>query len=221
MNPQKMREILNLYFVAGTQDCRHLGALPEENLLGVLEQALRAGISCYQFREKGEGSLTDEARMRALAAACRDLCRRYGVAFVVNNDVYLALELGADGVHIGQSDMPAAEAAALCQGRLFLGLSHSNMAEIEKSLPLSDGIDYFAAGPIFSTVSKDDASPQTGLDFIRAIRQAGVDKPLAAIGGIGVNEAAAVRTVGVDGVAVVSAITRAADIAAAVAALRG
>lgn len=212
LTPQQMRDILNLYFIAGTQDCRHLNGTPEENLCRLLEQALQSGITCYQFREKGEGSLTDEVRIKQLAIVCRDLCRRYGVAFVVNNDVHLALDIEADGVHIGQNDMPVREAIALCQGKLFLGLSHSDIEQIQASLPVSDGLDYFAAGPIFPTVSKNDASPSTGLDFLRAIRAAGLDKPLVAIGGIGAEQAQSVRSAGADGLAVISAITQSGNI---------
>lgn len=77
------RAMLNLYFVAGTQDCSHLAGEPEQNLPSVLEQALRGGITCFQLREKGNGALQDNLRTKQLAAAARDLCRQYGVPFFV------------------------------------------------------------------------------------------------------------------------------------------
>lgn len=139
------RETLKLYFVAGTQDCRHLPHTPEQNLLGVLETALQNGITCYQLREKGAHALQDEARIRRLAGECRALCRRYGVPFVLNNDVRSALAWGADGVHIGQQDMPLREAANLCRGKIFLGISNNSLANAQTSAAAACA-DYLAAG---------------------------------------------------------------------------
>ena len=82
-----IRQALHLYLVAGTQDCNHLDGTPEQNLLGVLEQALQHGITCYQLREKGAGSLQDTRKIKQLAEACRDLCRRCNVPFFVNDDI--------------------------------------------------------------------------------------------------------------------------------------
>ncbi|WP_373795713.1 thiamine phosphate synthase [Neisseria dentiae] len=209
------RAMLKLYFIAGTQDCRHLSGRPEQNLLHILEQALQSGITCFQFREKGQGALQDAVQIRQTAADCRDLCRHYRVPFFINDDIRLALELGADGVHIGQQDTSPEQAAALCKGRLMLGLSHNTLAELAASRQ-NEAMDYAAVGPIFSTRSKADAEPVVGTDFIRRIRSSGFLRPLVAIGGITENNAAAVRAAGADGVAVISAITQAADIGAAV-----
>jgi len=104
---KNIQEILPLYFVAGTQDCRHLGDNPADNLLSVLRQALEGGITCFQFRDKGKFSLENSpAEQRALSIKCRDLCRQYDVPFIVDDNVDLALEIEADGVHVGQSDTP-------------------------------------------------------------------------------------------------------------------
>lgn len=218
MNPQDMRDILKLYLVAGTQDCRHLPDTPQQNLLGVLEQALQSGISCYQFREKGNGSLQDFSEIKELARACQQLCRRYNVPFVLNNDVELAVEMGADGVHIGQKDMPLAQAAELCGGKLFIGISNNSFDNILASLQI-DKADYFACGPVFPTQSKPDAAAPVGVELVQRVRESGIVKPLVAIGGIKAEHAAAIRAAGADGIAVISAITRAPDVAAAVKAL--
>lgn len=216
MTETDIRAMLNLYFVAGTQDCRHLpDGTPQQKLLAVLEQALQNGITCFQFREKGVGALRDPAKIRALAQACRDLCRRYRVPFFLNNDVRLALALQADGVHIGQKDMPLPEAAALCKGRLLLGISNTDMDELGKNRDNPD-VDYFAAGPVFATRSKADAAPPTGIGFIRTIRESGFTRPLVAIGGITSETAADIRRAGADGIAVVSAIAQAQDVGKAV-----
>lgn len=95
-------KMLQVYFIAGTQDCRLLNGQPEQNLLSILHQALAAGINCFQFRDKGAYSLaSDPARQKQLALACRDLCRQYHVPFIVNDDIDLALEIEADGIHVG------------------------------------------------------------------------------------------------------------------------
>lgn len=211
------KQILSLYFIAGTQDCRHLSPnlSPEQRLLTILETALRAGITCFQFREKGEYALQNLIEIKKLAYNCRELCRTYQVPFVVNNDVQLAVEIGADGVHIGQKDMQPEHAAALCANKLFLGISNHHTAHLQRSLLLKK-IDYLAIGAIFPTQSKADAVAPVGVDFVRVAREMCGDKPLVAIGGISSQTASAVRAAGADGVAVISAITQADNVAQAV-----
>lgn len=210
------KKILSLYFIAGTQDCRHLpDGSPEQKLLGILETALQNGITCFQFREKGAFSLQNPAEIHQLAYDCRDLCRQYSVPFVVNNDVAFAVKMGADGVHIGQQDMSPEQAALLCDNKLFLGISNSSVAHLQRSLSLNY-LDYLAVGAIFPTQSKPDASAPVGVDFVRVAREMCGDKPLVAIGGISADTAAQIRAAGADGVAVISAITQAQNVAAAV-----
>ncbi|MDE4015155.1 thiamine phosphate synthase [Glaesserella parasuis] len=202
------RELLSVYFVAGTQDCLHLSTeTPEQKLLSTLETALQAGITCYQFREKGELALQDKQAQWQLTRDCQALCRQYGVPFVLNNDVEMAVKLGADGVHIGQKDMAALEAIKLIQGKLFLGISNSTLYELQNSLKLPD-IDYWAVGAIFNTASKPDAMQNVGIDLIRQAKQLAPNKPLVAIGGISVDNVANIWAAGADGVAVISAITQ-------------
>lgn len=206
-----IRAMLNVYFIAGTQDFHPTGG----NLLHCLESALQQGITCFQLREKGANALQDAAATEALARECQALCRRYRVPFFINDDVALALKIGADGVHVGQEDMPVEEVAARCGGKLVLGLS-VNTLEQARHFAAIEGIDYFGVGPIFATRSKADAKAVVGPALLQAIRAAGIDKPLVGIGGITTDNAAEVRQAGADGVAVISAITRAQDIAAAI-----
>lgn len=208
---------LHLYFIAGSQDCRHLPDSPERNLLTLLETALQNGITCFQYREKGAGALTCPERIGALAQSCRDLCRRYGIPFVVNDDVRLARQVGADGLHIGQDDGSIATARQQLGYGRFIGLSAHGLPQLSGCL--DSGADYFGIGPIFATSSKADAKTPLGSSVFAAIRAAGIRVPLVAIGGIGIEHAAALRRAGADGVAVISAITQAADPAAAVKAL--
>lgn len=218
-DPQKIRQILPLYLVAGSQDCRHLAGEAAENLLKVLEAALQAGITCFQFRDKGVGSLADRpAEQAELAQRCRQLCQRYQVPFIVNDDLALAQAVNADGIHVGQGDISPKAIRTELGERLIIGLSVNKLAEARASDPLAE-IDYFGIGPIFPTQSKADPKPVVGTAFIRQLRQAGIRKPLVAIGGVKANSVAELTAYGADGVAVISAITAAADVKAAVKAL--
>ena len=135
---KNIQEILLLYFVAGTQDCRHLGDNPADNLLSVLKQALEGGITCFQFRDKGKFSLENSpTEQRALAIKCRDLCRRYNVPFIVDDNVDLALEIEADGIHVGQSDTPVKTIRARTHKPLIIGWSVNRLDEAKIGEELS------------------------------------------------------------------------------------
>ena len=217
---KNIQEILPLYFVAGTQDCRHLGENPAENLLFVLKQALEGGITCFQFRDKGKFSLENSPmEQRSLAISCRDLCRRYNVPFIVDDNVDLALEIEADGIHVGQSDTPVKTIRAKTNKPLIIGWSINRLDEAKIGEEISE-IDYFGVGPIFSTQSKENPSPTLGMEFIQTLREAGITKPLVAIGGIKLEHVKTLRKYGADGVAVITAITQANDIKAATLALK-
>lgn len=194
------REDFELYFIMGSTNC--------ENPLNVLEQALQAGITCFQLREKGEGRLYGEA-YRDFALACQTLCRRYKVPFIVNDDVQFALEIEADGVHIGQEDCSLAYARKLHSNK-WIGVSVHNMEQMAEAVRL--GADYVGIGPIYPTTSKADAEPPSGLDFLQQTRRAYPDFPIIAIGGIRPENALVVRQAGADGLAVISAIIKSSDI---------
>lgn len=211
---------MQLYFIAGTQDCLHLEGDPAQNLLNILQQALQSGITCYQFREKGKKSLQAPSQIRELAIQCRDLCRQYQVPFVVNDDVQLAIDIGADGIHVGQTDMVVADVAARCRRDCFIGTSVNTLEQglAAQANPL---IDYFGTGPIFPTQSKEDPKPVVGEAFVSTIRAHGIDKPIVAIGGVTAKTAGALRQRGANGVAVISAITQSKHIAKTVRELLG
>ncbi|AWP54505.1 TPA: thiamine phosphate synthase [Haemophilus influenzae] len=217
---QNIQEILPLYFVAGTQDCRHLGENLSENLLFVLKQALEGGITCFQFRDKGKFSLEHTpSAQKALAMSCRDLCREYGVPFIVDDNVDLALEIEADGIHVGQSDMPVQEIRAKTDKPLIIGWSVNRLDEANIGENLAE-IDYFGIGPIFPTQSKENPKPTLGMAFIQTLRNAGITKPLVAIGGVKLAHVKTLREFGADGVAVITAISQAENVKAATKALR-
>ena len=217
---KNIQEILPLYFVDVTQDCRHLDDNPADNLLSVLKQALDGGITCFQFRDKGKFSLENSPdEQRSLAISCRDLCHQYDVLFIVDDNVDLALEIEADGIHVGQNDTPVKTIRAKTNKPLIIGWSINRLDEAKIGEEISE-IDYFGVGPIFTTQSKENPSPTLGMEFIQTLRNGGITKPLVAIGGVKLEHVKTLRKYGADGVAVITAITQANNIKAATQALK-
>ncbi len=202
-------------FVAGSQDFCHIKGGKNDRinaLLETLELALQSKITAFQFRQKGDLALQDPTQIKQLALECQKLCKKYGTPFIINDEVRLALELKADGVHVGQEDMAIEEVVTLCQKRLFIGLSVNTLEQALKAHHL-DHIAYLGVGPIFPTPSKKDKQA-VGVELLKKIRDSGVKKPLIAIGGITMHNASKLREYG--GIAVISAITQARDKALAI-----
>ncbi|GAA9891142.1 thiamine phosphate synthase [Helicobacter pylori] len=206
---------LRLMFVAGSQDFYHIKGGKNDRinvLLDALELALQSKITAFQFRQKGDLALQDPIEIKQLALECQKLCQKYGTPFIVNDEVQLALELKADGVHVGQEDMAIEEVITLCKKRLFIGLSVNTLEQALKARHL-DGVAYLGVGPIFPTQSKKDKQV-VGVELLKKIQDSGVKKPLVAIGGITTDNALKLREYG--GIAVISAIAQAKDKALAV-----
>ena len=176
----------------------------KQTLYQQVEQALKGGVTCVQLREKN----LDEAAFLAEAREIGGLCRSYGVPFIVNDSVEIALACGADGVHVGQSDLDAGQVRALVGGRLMIGVSART---VEAALRAQrSGADYLGVGAVFGTSTKPDAravSRQTLKEICAA-----VDIPVVAIGGISRDNILELSDTDVDGVALVSAIFAAEDI---------
>ncbi|HIC94918.1 MAG TPA: thiamine phosphate synthase [Anaerolineae bacterium] len=180
--------------------------------LEVARAAIAGGATAIQLRDK-------EATTRELievGLALRELTRERGVAFIVNDRVDVALAVDADGVHVGQDDMPAKLARRL-MGPKIVGVSAGSVEEALRAE--ADGADYVSASPVFATPTKPDAPPPTGLEGLRAIAEA-VRIPVIAIGGINEDNVGEVIRAGADGVAVISAVVAAPDIAEAARRLR-
>ncbi|MEJ8627348.1 thiamine phosphate synthase [Helicobacter pylori] len=208
-------DCLKLMFVAGSQDFYHIKGGKNDRinaLLETLELALQSKITAFQFRQKGDLALQDPVEIKQLALECQKLCQKYGAPFIVNDEAKLALELKADGVHVGQEDMAIEEVITLCQKCLFIGLSVNTLEQALKARHL-DAVAYLGVGPIFPTPSKKDKQV-VGVELLKKIRDSGVKKPLIAIGGITMHNASKLREYG--GIAVISAITQAKDKALAV-----
>ena len=167
--------------------------------------AADGGATVIQLRLKGAS--TDEIVERG--RAFRELCDKTGITFVVNDDVDAAVELRADGVHLGRDD----EGVELAiQTQLLLGRSASTVDEAVQAA--KSGASYIGAGPVWATPSKEDADPPIGLDGLRAIADA-VSIPVVAIGGIDASNARACIDAGATGVAVIRAARDAARLSAA------
>jgi thiamine-phosphate pyrophosphorylase len=176
--------------------------------LSVIEQTLAAGAGVIQFREK---KLPMPQQVEA-AAAVRDLCRQYGAIFLINDRVDLALAVGADGVHLGQEDLPVADARRLLGSDAVIGATCETPAEALTALV--QGADYIGTGPVYATPSKADAGEPQGPAIVERVTAA-TPLPVVGIGGIGIGGAAPVIAAGACGVSVISAILSAPDPAAA------
>lgn len=178
-----------------------------QSLLEQVECALKGGATCVQLREKE----LDESAFLEEAIQMKQLCARYGVPFIVNDNVEIAIQCGADGVHVGQTDMEAGHVRQMVGDKMMIGVSARTVEEALAAQ--AAGADYLGVGAMFSTSTKLDAHVlgyQTLKDICTAVRI-----PVTAIGGINEENMMRLSGSGVDGVALVSAIFAAADIEAA------
>jgi thiamine-phosphate pyrophosphorylase len=183
-----------------------------EDPASLLDAALRGGVDVVQLRDK---DLPDDALVGA-AAVFRRACDAYGALFVLNDRPDLVETAAADGVHVGQSDTPAALARAAVGSERLVGLSVSSRAELAGAAGAD--VDYLGVGAVFGTPTKPDAE-SGGLELVRAAAER-VRVPWFAIGGVDLDNAAELAAAGAPGIAVVRAIRDAADPEAAARALR-
>ena len=176
----------------------------KQTLYEQVEAALKGGVTCVQLREK---ELDETAFLQEAKELCA-LCRRYGVPFLVNDNVEIAIACGADGIHVGQEDLAAGEVRRRVGESMILGVSVHTVEEARQAV--RDGADYLGLGAVFPTSTKTDVE-QMPNETLRAICDA-VDVPIVAIGGINRGNILKLAGSGVDGVALVSAIFSAEDI---------
>lgn len=178
---------------------------PERPLLDVLKVAATAGAKIFQYRNKTASMKTAYAEALPLRTLARDL----GVCFIVNDRCDLALAVAADGVHLGQGDLPLDLARKVMGPDKLIGISTHNPEQVR--IATADRPDYLGFGPIFTPASKADHDPVVGIEGLKAIRSL-TPLPIFAIGGITMNQVEAVMRAGANGVAVISAILKAPDI---------
>ncbi|WP_164214445.1 thiamine phosphate synthase [Virgibacillus sp. YIM 98842] len=198
--PFDVRKSLRKYFIMGSQDCKRD---PAE----ILKAAAAGGITAFQFREKGKGALTGEAKVN-LGKELRAICRQNKIPFIMNDDVELVNVLDADGIHVGQGDTSVVKLRKLFPEKIIgLSVSRNELADS----PL-EYVDYVGAGDIFGTSSKTHDKSAVGLEWIAELSSQYPNLPIVGIGGINTRNAASVIEAGADGVSVISAIAKADNI---------
>lgn len=179
----------------------------ELSLYQQVEEALKNGATCVQLREKE----LDEASFLEEAIQLKELCSRYQVPFIVNDNVEIAIACNADGIHVGQEDMIASDVRCRVGEDMIIGVSVHTVEEAVEAV--KNGADYLGLGAVFNTSTKLDVDNMSA-QMLKEICDA-VDIPTVAIGGISSSNIMEIAGSGVDGVAVVSAILGAKDIGAA------
>lgn len=207
MTCRELSEKLRLYVLT---DAR---AACGRDLVALVAAALEGGATAIQLREKEESALAQVTLGREL----RRLTREAGALFIVNDRVDVARAVEADGVHLGQDDLPASVARAILGNDAIVGGSAGNPDELARCLAAR--VDYLGVGPMYPTPSKADAGPAIGPAGLAEIRRA-TSLPIVGVGGIGADNLGPVLAAGADGVALISAVIGAADPRAAARQLR-
>lgn len=170
----------------------------KQNLYEQVESALKGGATCVQLREKN----LDEELFLEEAIKIKSLCKKYGIPFLVNDNIDIAIKCEADGVHVGQEDTAVSKVRKLVGDKMIIGVSVQNINEALESI--KNGADYLGVGAMFSTSTKLDANV-IPFENLKSVCNA-VNIPVVAIGGIGKNNIMKLAGSGADGVALVSAI---------------
>jgi thiamine-phosphate pyrophosphorylase len=183
------------------QSYLYLVTSPSEKILAIVEAALQGGLTLIQYRDK---NANDIDRL-SLAQKLRQLCQQYGAIFIVNDRVDLALAVDADGLHLGQQDMPIAVARQMLGPQRIIGRSTTNPEEMQRAI--QEGADYIGVGPVYETPTKVGKAA-AGLEYIRYAAQHS-SVPWFAIGGIDVNNVQDVISAGAERIAVVRSLMEA------------
>ncbi len=179
-------------------------AAADSRLLTQVSRCLRGGASIVQYRDK----VSNPQQRRELASAINDLCRQHAAVFIVNDDIDLALEIGADGVHLGESDLACAPARACAGGEFLIGIScYDSLPRARRAL--EDGASYVAFGSAFPSPTKPAAVRAPLSLYQQAARELAI--PVVAIGGITTNNAPLLVRAGCHALAVISSLFDAAD----------
>ena len=182
---------LSLYLVTDNSD-------DIEKFLKTIEEAIKGGTTVVQIREK----TADTLDFYKLALKVKDITTKYNVPLIINNRVDIALAIDADGVHVGQSDMPCDVTRGLIGEDKILGVSAATIEEAKKAQ--RDGADYIGTRAVFPTQTKDDAPSVTKQELKEIVES--IDIPVVAIGGINLENARELVDTGISGLSVVSAI---------------
>lgn len=196
-----MKPDLSLYLVTDSELCAGRGVLE------TVRMAIKGGVSVVQLRDKNASA----RELAQLALALLEILKEKQIPLIINDRLDVALATGADGVHLGQSDLDAYAARKIAGPRFIIGQTVSRVEEIERAntLPINT-LDYLGIGPVFHTTTKVDARNALGLEAVSELRKS-THFPCIGIGGISIENAPLAWSTGLDGLAVVSAICAAID----------
>ena len=184
-------------------------AVLDRDDLNLARTLLAAGAKALQIRIKPEVPLGAGELVR-IARACRQLCDEAGAALIVNDRIDVALAAKADGVHLGQTDLPLREARRLAGARLWIGISTHHLAQV--TLARAGGADYLGFGPVFLTRTKKNPDPVQGLTGLRAAVKMAGDVPVVAIGGIAPENAPGVYATGAAAICAIGSVNDSSDV---------
>lgn len=182
-----------------------------------LARTLAARACVLQVRIKPRGRRADVDEIVRVSRMARAVCDAAKIPLVVNDRIDIALAVGADGVHLGQTDLPIAEARAICGDRLKIGVSTHDLDQVRAAC--AAGADYIGFGPVFATSTKENPDRVQGIAGLRAACAAAT-LPVVAIGGITVDHARDVYATGASAICAISAVNEARDVDAAARAFR-
>ncbi|MHB8280062.1 MAG: thiamine phosphate synthase [Candidatus Humimicrobiaceae bacterium] len=195
---QELLNIVDLYFITDSR-------LTRRGIIEDIKSAINAGVKAIQYREKEKST----REMLKEADKIKNICKKNNVLFIVNDGIDIALATDADGVHLGNNDMPYEIARELLGKNKIIGLTVHNMKEAKRAEKL--GADYIGVSPIFKTRTKPDAGIPKGLELIKEVKN-NTTIPFVAIGGINENNIKSVLTAGAKSIAIISAIVTKSDV---------
>ena len=189
--------MLQAYFIAGTQD-----VASKTDFLPTVERIVQAGATAFQFRNKGAVKTASRDEVVELARACHRITQKYQIPLFIDDDVDLALTVGAEGIHVGQKDERITSVLERVGDQMIVGLSCNTAAQITAANQLN-GVDYLGTGTVYETNSKADAGNALGVDKLRELVQMS-NFLVVAIGGITLERVAETVTTGAAGIAAIS-----------------
>ena len=198
LRADRARRVAGLYVIVDPESTRGRDSVE------ITAAALRGGATAIQYRDK----LNDKGDQLPVARRLRELCHAHDAALIINDHADLAVASDAHGLHLGQHDLPVAEARKLLYPWQFVGTSNALLTEAQVSMTY--GVDYIAVGAMYRTGSKSNTRP-AGIETLSRVRKHITDTPIVAIGGITLDNIGPVLAAGADGVCVISAVCHADD----------
>lgn len=204
---------LKVYFIAGSQNTDH----DISKLISIVEQACQNGITMFQYREKDSSKLSFNDKI-AVAQKLKSITNQYHIPFIIDDDIELMNAIDADGIHVGQDDTKIEQVIKTCRNKI-IGLSTHTHDEVMSANQIK-GIDYIGIGPVFTTNSKAQVKEAIGVNKLIELNKLS-SHPAVAIGGIHLNNIKSILATDVDGISIISALTKTSDFANTINALKG